>query len=378
MFLEIVFTSSIPEGDQSSVQSIMSVLIPFIAVILILNMAKKQAKDMSGEVGKQVTGAVGKIAGAGLTAGLAVATGGAALAGRAVIGRVGASVANSDRVKRLAAKSSLFRNTIYKGADAASRGSFDFRNTGLGRRSSALLGKQLAGAGFEGVSLGQGTSKGGYMQRMEAYQKEKESFKEKLRISEHKKQDVTYTHTDANGNQTTRTVKKSQIEAETDYRKAMSEAKATVRASAVSASNGATVNESYDYKGWKKEKEKAEKEQAKAEQTAKSSQVGSAAWTMAQRDIANNKARARQISNIMKNQYQALWQREKDDLKAIDNAIRTSETEMLKNYANSVSVNPLNTIYDIARGGPAQGRRRAASTLKRDAYNKEEKDYDDD
>ncbi len=377
MFLQIVMSAPIMAGNEDAAHKIMKVLIPFIAIIVILKQAKKIAVDMAGEFGKALTSAVGKIAGMGLTAGLAVATGGTALIGRAAIGKAGAAIVNSERGKRWATKNALFRNTIYKGADQASKGSFDFRNTGLGRRSSELLGKQMVGAGFEGVSLGKGTTKGGYVQRMEAYQKEKEAFREQLKISEHKKQDITYTHTDAQGNQTQRTVNKSQIQAETDYKEAMVRAKTRTQTNSVSTSNGATASESYDYNGWKKEKEKAEKEQAKAENTAKSSAVGSGAWNAAQRDIANNKARAQQISNIMKNQYQTLWQREKDDLKAIDNAIRTSETDMLKNYANSVSSNPINAIYDIARGGFTRGRKRAASTLRRDSYNREDKDYDD-
>lgn len=82
MFLEVVYGTTIPGDQQSSMQKIMAVVVPFIAVVTIIRFAKDQAKTMSGKFGEALVGAVGKIAGIAGTAAL----GTVAFAGRRVIG----------------------------------------------------------------------------------------------------------------------------------------------------------------------------------------------------------------------------------------------------------------------------------------------------
>ncbi len=75
MFLQIILSTPIVEEDTT--HKLMAVLIPFIAVIVILQRAKSVASDMAGEFGKSLTSAVGKMVGGALAVGGVV--GGAAM-----------------------------------------------------------------------------------------------------------------------------------------------------------------------------------------------------------------------------------------------------------------------------------------------------------
>lgn len=179
MFLQIVYTSNVPVGDRSSIQEMLSVIIPFIAIILILTMAKKQAKEMAGEIGQQTAAWTGKIAGFAATGVLGVA-GGAALVSRFAIG--GAATAFSK--SRLLRKGLTSNNRFFRGVSraastasrAASRSSFDPRNTWVGKRTGQLA--QLVSQGATGQKMstsifGYNASKGSGVGGYRKWQKDK-------------------------------------------------------------------------------------------------------------------------------------------------------------------------------------------------------------
>lgn len=174
MFLDIAFTTSTPFGDQSSIQKFMAVVVPFIAIIILLNMAKKQAKDLSGEVGKQFSSTVGKAAG--LTIGGAgLALGGAGWLARNTVGNAATRIARSGAIRRGVNSNNKLISAASKFTRAASqvaaRSSFDARTNTVFKRTSSLL-NQAAGEatggkistkvfGLEGMK---GAGKGGYRQ----------------------------------------------------------------------------------------------------------------------------------------------------------------------------------------------------------------------
>jgi hypothetical protein len=88
LFLEKGFAGII--ADQTGANWVLSVMIPFIFIMMLLLMAKKLAKDYSGEMGQMITGAV--------TAAGGMALGGAALTtafvGRQTMGRFSKAVIN--------------------------------------------------------------------------------------------------------------------------------------------------------------------------------------------------------------------------------------------------------------------------------------------
>jgi hypothetical protein len=107
MFLSIVTSESIVAGTTDTTHRIMGVLIPFIAIVVILQRAKSIAGDMAGEFGEGLTSAVGKVLGKTLAiggAGAGLALGGAAYLGRSTIGAGAserlASGKNQENVRR--------------------------------------------------------------------------------------------------------------------------------------------------------------------------------------------------------------------------------------------------------------------------------------
>lgn len=98
MFLQIVATT--PPPDASVTQKLTSILIPFLVVIVVLNVAKSQAKDMSGKFGENIKSAAAKLSGAAL--GFAGVAGGMALSATAwtarnTIGRAASKSINSSQ-----------------------------------------------------------------------------------------------------------------------------------------------------------------------------------------------------------------------------------------------------------------------------------------
>ncbi len=376
MFLDIAFSSTVPTGDQSSIQQLMFVFIPFIAIIVILNMAKAQAKEMAGKAGEAVTKFAGTALGFVATGAMGLATGGVGAIGRGVIGR-GTAHLSKKKWFQNAASNNRFARQLYKVNDAASKSSFDFRNTAVGQKTTGFMSKGLATAGFASAdNFTKGTTKGGYTQRVEEYQKRKEEFTKNLKVDEHVNQNLEYEHVDDKGNKTKRIVNKSKIEAETDFLEAKNETSKKDVQKAVPDGKGGTTIVSADYEGWKKQKEKAEKDQKQAE--ADYSTAGTpAAKAQAQRDIANNKARVSSINKVIKDDFESKWKREEEDFKALNKSMNAHNTQMLKQYANSVQSTGLTRLYDLATGHGGvgnQARSRASAETRRKAQKSEEKD----
>lgn len=157
MFLNVIFSTPVPLESRDTFMIFMSVLIPFIFVIVLLRTAKKVAEDMSGEMGGMVKSAVGKLAGG--IGGLAIGT--AAFAGRKVIGGIASSALKSGDYNSKIAEA---REKLKKSSDPTQRmllqkelyslqgtkkrltnwkkSSFDIRNSG----KSTMLGGAVGGA----------------------------------------------------------------------------------------------------------------------------------------------------------------------------------------------------------------------------------------
>jgi hypothetical protein len=106
LFLLVMFLQIIMPGTpaDTSTQTIMGILIPFIVIIVVLRQAKKIAADMAGEFGGALQGAFSKIAGTAFTMAGGAVVGVAAYSGRKVIGGAAsrrlASGVDQDRVAR--------------------------------------------------------------------------------------------------------------------------------------------------------------------------------------------------------------------------------------------------------------------------------------
>ncbi len=398
MFLNVILGGdSVLSGETSTTQRLAGVVIPFAVVVVLLKQAKKQAQDLAGEFGTAITGAVGKLAGGAIGFAGGAALGGVAAIGRATIGARMTAIAGSEKNKEKAANNMFYRQ-FYKFADTTSKKNLDLRDTGLGKRSSQLLNAGLAGSGFGTADLGKGSTKGGYAQRMEAYQKEKEAFKEKLKASDSSDREV---HVDAAGNVftseqrdrntgqvLTRPIAKSLIEAETEFLRVQNQNKRLERPHTYQTldKQGNVVQEDHnvDYDTWVKKRDGLEKARKQAETDYANAQRN------AQRDAAGNIIRdaafvaaerkhtfARDAHESVKDFVKGIektWEKEEKMFKGVQKSKNEHDTNILRSYAESVQPGGLNDIYDFATGKTGgRDARAGASANIRLAAEKEEK-----
>ncbi|MCC6323380.1 hypothetical protein IT400_01160 [Candidatus Nomurabacteria bacterium] len=200
MFLQKGFAGLITE--QSGPNWVLSVMIPFIFIMMLLMVAKKLAKEYSGEMGQMVTNGVMAVGGAVLGAGIGVA----ALTSRATVGRLANKFGNSDRLNNLAAgktadgkelkNKNLFTAFRQKAAIAAkkttnagSKGSFDLRQTGIGNALSAGVGLNLNKyTDYAGLDTKKGL--GGYAGSQARKIEKEEKFAKTLGYDHHKYEEI--------------------------------------------------------------------------------------------------------------------------------------------------------------------------------------------
>lgn len=153
--------------------SVMTVMVPFIILVVLLQQAKKLAIKYSGEMGAAIMSA-GKMVG-GLA--LGAATGGAALLGSKTIGAKALSVANNDELRRKAAAGDRGAQRKLAIANTLAKSSFDFRQTGAGKGFGKISGMDMSkGLGIKATSTEQ--LKGGAKAKFERkVEKEEEKMK---------------------------------------------------------------------------------------------------------------------------------------------------------------------------------------------------------
>ena len=163
----------IENENSSGINFVLGIMIPFIFIMVLLMKAKSIAVKMSGQWGEAVS-KIGANAG-----GLAVGamTGGAAMLGRATVGRMGSSIANSETVKKWAGSKNMFSkfagNKIMDAGQSVGKKSFDFRNT----KAGAGVAKGL------GADLGKGKT-GGYTKDRKDEVEKKQKRAEEIKVGE--------------------------------------------------------------------------------------------------------------------------------------------------------------------------------------------------
>jgi hypothetical protein len=140
-------------------------------MLIMLHITYKITKDIAGKAGEMATGFMGKVGGFGLAA----ATGGAGLLARGTIGAAASRFAGSAWMDKM--QGSSVGRGLYGLSNSLAQSSFDARNIGMVSRGMASAG--LTGMG--GLSLQQGTSKGGYDQRAKAREEEVARFGSNIR-----------------------------------------------------------------------------------------------------------------------------------------------------------------------------------------------------
>lgn len=129
---------------------VIAIIVPFVFIMILLMKAKDIAKDMSGEMGQSITNGITKYGGVAVGAGLAVATGGAAMAMRGTVGRLGSVVANSETLKMAESRGIFGAKTLRNIGSTASKGSMDLRGVKIAGKGLSDTGLKNIGKAKEG------------------------------------------------------------------------------------------------------------------------------------------------------------------------------------------------------------------------------------
>lgn len=173
------------DGIPDTMSLIMGVVLPFVIIIFLLNMAKKITLDMSGKFGGEVVKAAQKVTG--VAAGVAV--GGAALAGRQTFGRLAAQVTKDKDSKfaKFAASSSIGQYAFTK-VQKVSKASFDARNTQAAKVAGKYTDINANSGAVKMLNLDTTKTKDGYKGWQERETKKATEFKESLGIGKSKEE----------------------------------------------------------------------------------------------------------------------------------------------------------------------------------------------
>lgn len=154
--LGVMDAMNTPGGlNASGLTFVLKIIVPFAFIMILLMKAKDVAVSMSGQIGESLSKAGGAVGGIALGA----MTGGAALAMRASVGRLGGNIENNSYLAKKVADGGLKGRMAAKLIDigsGANKASFDVRNT----KAGAATGKNL------GVDFGK-AKEGGYKKAIE-------------------------------------------------------------------------------------------------------------------------------------------------------------------------------------------------------------------
>ncbi len=170
MFLNTDFFSAAIQAGSTTTQKIIGVIVPLLLIVFLLNKAKDIATKMAGEMGAKMAGVTNFVGGAAL----GLATGGAGLALRGTVGRLGSSIAQSESLKNAASQTGVrgfMARRALNVARGASNATYDARNV-------EVAGKNLAGA--TGFKTGKVKSQG-FERDLQARQAREQSYAQSLR-----------------------------------------------------------------------------------------------------------------------------------------------------------------------------------------------------
>ena len=156
---------------------VLSVIIPFIVIIVLLKQAEKISTKLAGEVAGVITSKIGNIGGkvGGLALGGALGLG--AFAMRSTVGKMGASIANSEKLQNAEAKGGVSgwgARQLRNIGSFTGKSSFDARNTDVVKKVAKEAGAE---------NLGKGKT-GGYVDYQSRVEKKKTERAETLKSSD--------------------------------------------------------------------------------------------------------------------------------------------------------------------------------------------------
>lgn len=179
-FLETGLDITGSEG-KTGIAWVVTISVPFIFIMVLLNKAKAIAEKMSGELGQQIAAAASKAVSAAGGVALGAASGGAALAMRGTLGKAAGNLAKSESLKETAAKGGIrgfMASKALKAGELGSKASFDVRNTKGAQKLGTVVGKEY---GLD-IKAGKGKT-GGYVADVDEQVKKNDERAKRVEMS---------------------------------------------------------------------------------------------------------------------------------------------------------------------------------------------------
>jgi len=168
-------------GAKTGLDFYIAIIVPFAFLMVLLMKTKEITTKMSGTIGEKMVDLAKSVGGATIGTGLGLATGGAAMLGRATIGKAGNKLANSKWAKNMAgsdnALSKFIGNKTINAGEKISKKDWDFRNTKLGGIVDSSLKKETTG------SMGKADKVGGYQGIQDKIAKRRIEEAERLKLT---------------------------------------------------------------------------------------------------------------------------------------------------------------------------------------------------
>ncbi len=177
-FLETDFMKVYQEKSAGSVgsffETVVYIAIPMLIVYYMVNQGVKLAEEYAGDFGKSVQGFAQKATGFVGGAALGVATGGAALAGRNTLGRLGTRLAESKTLQDASASGKWYARladrTMQTGTKM-STATYDARNSAVGKRFEKETGIGLDNKLVKMTGTGTNKTQGGFKEAISRNEK---------------------------------------------------------------------------------------------------------------------------------------------------------------------------------------------------------------
>lgn len=152
---------TIPRGS-NFIDMTIYIVIPMAIVLMLLIYGVKLTKEYSDGISGWIQDTATKFIGG---SALGVATGGTALIGRNVVGRLGARISQSNRLQNMSSRGGIqgrVADRLLRTGSTLSRKTYDFRNTKTGQDLSKKMGVNLSNSFVNTVGLGTKQTEGGF------------------------------------------------------------------------------------------------------------------------------------------------------------------------------------------------------------------------
>lgn len=360
MFLDVITGSPLFQGETTG-KTLISIFFPFAIVIVMMQIAKRVAKDMAGDISSQTLKLVGNVAKTTALGVGGVALGAAAVGGRAVLGGAASRLKTSQTLNKWAEGSgvggSAARWARRKATYLSDKATWDVRNT-----KAFNVAQQGLDIATQEAGLGTKLRFGGGL---------KDSFQDRFKKAEERREKQLKDMEADDNTRFSKNVKYKidDVELEVDVTKSVAQAKSELAKKQIeikekdAASYGGDSGKNYhDVVGdLEKSKTKAAEIKKKRDEAKAAGYTDTDPIIVEYTDKLKEEVDKRKNLEEIKGKYEKEWKKEEAISKAMSGAKEKHNAEILKGFANDLDSWNLGHVADYYTQGKAPWTTRADS-----------------